>query len=306
LDDDSPVDVPAGLQMDLLVDKPPLMPPGSYVRLAADSRGRFGNPSGIGTKLYPNLWGHPQGSRYVRYMQSRRSLLVWKIFGKRMDGFRDEDFAHQTVAGDPGSMVFRGKPFDPKKDGASAPVGAIDVAFTGSAMPPPSAVEGSFVAPNGKKIRVAPLTDEDRRTIVRWIDLGCPIDLADGDPRAGWFADEIRPTLTLVSPRAGAQERLERISLGMFDYGSGLDEASLFVTASVPIDGIAAGENLGKRFRRDGDAWTFDVKDFGAGASPTKRLEATITVSVRDRAGNTTKLERVFSVGGTEPGAVDR
>ena len=29
---------------------------------------------------------------------------------------------------------------------------------------------------------MAPLTDEDRRTLVRWIDLGCPIDL-DYDPQ---------------------------------------------------------------------------------------------------------------------------
>jgi hypothetical protein len=301
LDDDTPIEVAAGLQMDLLVDKPPMKVPGSYLRLAADSTGKFGNVSGLGTKLYPNLWGHPQGSRYVRYMQSRRSLLAWKIFGKRMDGFRDDDFAHQTIPGDPASMVFRGKPFDPKKDGPSAPMGAIDVAFTGSAMPPPAAVAGTFVAPNGKKIRVAPLSDEDRRTIVRWIDLGCPIDLAGSDAaadsRAGWFADEIRPTLSLVSPRAGAQPRVERIQVGMFDYGSGLDEASFRVTASVPIDGIAAGENLGNRFRRDGDTWTLDVKDLGAAATPTKPVEGVITVSVRDRAGNTTKVERAFAVG---------
>ena len=48
-------------------------------------------------------------------------------------------------------------------------------------MPPPEAVAGTYVGPDGKKIKVAPLTDEDRRTLVRWIDLGCPIDL-DYDP----------------------------------------------------------------------------------------------------------------------------
>ena len=48
-------------------------------------------------------------------------------------------------------------------------------------MPPPEAVAGTYVGPDGKKIKVAPLTDEDRLTIVRWIDLGCPIDL-DYDP----------------------------------------------------------------------------------------------------------------------------
>jgi hypothetical protein len=46
-------------------------------------------------------------------------------------------------------------------------------AFKGSVMPPPEAVK------DGK---VKPLTDEDRRTLLRWIDLGCPIDL-DYDPK---------------------------------------------------------------------------------------------------------------------------
>ena len=44
-------------------------------------------------------------------------------------------------------------------------------------MPPPDAVAGTYVGPDGKKIKVAPLSDEDKRTLVRWIDLGCPIDL---------------------------------------------------------------------------------------------------------------------------------
>jgi hypothetical protein len=48
---------------------------------------------------------------------------------------------------------------------------------------------------------VAPLSDEDRRTIVRWIDLGCPIDLSGEKDiiknNVGWFDDENRTTLTL-------------------------------------------------------------------------------------------------------------
>ena len=62
----------------------------------------------------------------------------------------------------------RGRPVDKKKVAYR-----YDVDFTGKQMPPKKAVN------QGK---VKPLTDEDRRTIVRWIDLGCPIDL-DFDPR---------------------------------------------------------------------------------------------------------------------------
>ena len=67
-------------------------------------------------------------------------------------------------------------------------------------MPPPDG--------RARRARSQPLTDEDRRTLVRWIDLGCPIDL-DYDPENpetrgyGWMLDDNRPTLTLTYPRPG-------------------------------------------------------------------------------------------------------
>ena len=74
-------------------------------------------------------------------------------------------------------------------------------------MPPPEAVAGTYVGPDGKKIKVAPLSDEDRRTLIRWIDLGCSIDLRFDpqrtDPRTSPFADRTLPTLTVAHPRAG-------------------------------------------------------------------------------------------------------
>ena len=84
-------------------------------------------------------------------------------------------------------------------------------------MPPPAAVAG------GKETG-APLSDEDRLTLVSWIDLGCPIDLdyhpahpeADG---FGWMLDDQRPTLTLTSPRAGANPPMARILVGLYDSG---------------------------------------------------------------------------------------
>src|SRR5256885_680803 len=57
-----------------------------------------------------------------------------------------------------------------------------DLDYNGRPMPPPDAVAGTYRAPDGQLIKVTPLTDEDRRTIVRWIDLGCPIDF-DFDPK---------------------------------------------------------------------------------------------------------------------------
>src|SRR5207237_411052 len=126
--------------------------------------------------------------------------------------------------------------------------------FKGSIMPPPSAVAGSYDGPDGKKIKVAALTDEDRRTIIRWIDLGCPIDL-DFDPRQpqrrgnGWMLDDQRPTLTLTDPKPGVNEPLRRILVGMSDYDTGLDLDSFQVVADFAIDGGRAGENLAEKFK---------------------------------------------------------
>jgi len=278
---------------DLLVDRPPRQVPGDFVRLAADGKGKFGHAMGIGSKLYPNLWFFPQASRYVRYFQSRRSLLVWKIYGKRLDGFRDEDFAHQTRPGDVKSMVWKGRPFDLATDFPKNR-SAVDLAFTGSEMPPREAVEGEAETPDGRKIHVPPLSDEDRRTIVRWIDLGCPIDLTDSSDRrkqnVGWFADDAPPIVALAElPPAGSSSR-GAVALGFTDYESGVDEKALRVTADCKINGAPAGTDLSSQFVRQPDgARILSLQDVDA--SPTG---IHMTAVVVDRAGNKTVRERTI------------
>lgn len=297
-DDETLIEITSGRFFDLLVDRPPLKVPGTYMRLAADSFGMFGNPSGISTKLASNIWGHPQGSRYVRYMQARRSLLIWKIFGRRMDGFKNEDFAYQTEPGNVDSMVYKGKPFDIKKDMATTPGAVVDVAFIGSIMPPPKALDGTYTTRDGKKIHVAPLSDEDRRMFARWIDLGCPIDLYNSSSHTGnnggWFDDETRPTLTLQIPSMNSTGSFDKITVGMCDYDSGLDLKTFSVTANFPINGLAAGENLSKQFEAKDDVWTLPIKSLAPIDASTKSPRRQIVVSVRDLAGNITKVERVL------------
>jgi hypothetical protein len=164
-------------------------------------------------------------------------------------------------------------------------------------MPPPEAVAGTYVGPDGKKVKVAPLTDEDRRTLVRWIDLGCPIDhdCDPGQPQRrgkGWMLDDQRPTLTLTYPRIGVNEPLTRILVGMHDYDTGLDMASFQVVADFPIDGAAAGENLVKKFRPKSDG----VWELALTAPLDSLPKGKLTVSVRDREGNISRIERTFSV----------
>jgi hypothetical protein len=260
--------------------------PGTYVRLALDERAKFGfKPVGH------DSWGYPNASRYVRKLQSRRSLLTWKLFGRRLDGFSNDD--HPSEA-DPGSGVLlqKGRPVDPAKHRSR-----WDLDFLGQAMPPAEAVAGTYVAPDGRKIKVEPLSDEDRRTIVRWIDLGCPIDL-DYDPANpaargyGWMCDDNRPVLTLTRPGTGLNPPVSRILIGMHDYYSGLDPATFRVTADVAVDGAAPGTNLASRFVEVAQSvWELKL------AKPLSALPAVrLTVEVKDRQGNTSRIERLFSV----------
>ena len=93
---------------------------------------------------------------------------------------------------------------------------------------------------------------------MRWIDLGCPIDL-DYDPAKpeatgyGWMLDDNRPTLDLDLPARGDNQPLTRILVGMHDYCTGLDMQSFQVVADFPINGMAAGENLATKFKPKSD-----------------------------------------------------
>ncbi len=269
--------------------------PGAYVRLAADERAKFGHkPPGW------DSWGYPNASRYIRKFQSRRSLLVWKIFGRRLDGFSNDDHPSEIEPGS-GALFLKGAPVDRSKNRAW-----YDVDFTGAIMPPPGAVAGTYVAPDGRKIKVERLTDEDRLTLVRWIDLGCPIDL-DFDPQRpdarghGWMCDDNRPVLTLTHPQPGANGVLARFVIGAFDYYSGLDMSSFAVTADFPIDGAAPGDNVASRLKPlSSGVWELKL------ARPLTELpEGTLVVSIKDAQGNISRIERTFSVRDAT-GGIDR
>jgi hypothetical protein len=159
-------------------------------------------------------------------------------------------------------------------------------------MPPPEAVAGTYVAPDGRKIQVPALTDEERITFVRWVDLGCPIDLSGSPGGSGWSLDDQRPTLALTSPHAGRNDSFTRILVGMHDYNSGLDMKTFQVSADFAVNGIAAGKDLSNQFRvKSPGVWEL-VLD-----RPMAKLETgVLTVSVKDRQGSVTRIERTFSV----------
>ncbi len=270
LDDDKPV---------VAIVNRLTLPSGTYYRLAADRQARFGYKpvSGHG-------WRYSNASRYIRMFQSRRSLLAWKIFGERLDGWTNDDLPTETVPGDANTLQWKGKPINNTPHHRNL----ADLDFTGSIMPPPAAVKSG---------KVKPLTDEDRRTIVRWIDLGCPIDLKYDveDPQKetyGWLCDDNRPTLTLTYPRAGANASLSRILIGMHDYSSGLDPDSFEVIADFPINDVKAGKNAASLFRET----TTGIWEYKFQNQITELNLGTLMISIKDRQGNVTRIERRFSV----------
>jgi hypothetical protein len=251
--------------------------PGTYLRLAIDERAQFGHKP-----VVTDSWGYPNASRYIRRLQSRRSLLVWKIYGERLDGFSNDDHPSETK---PGSGVFgwKGKEVD-----AKTIRGQHDLDYLPPMMPPPDAVKAG---------KVAALSDEDKRTIVRWIDIGCPIDL-DYSPRNpdrngfGWMLDEQRPTVAFTLPTAGANAELSRILIGLADYGSGLDMDSFWVEADFEIDGVAAGKDLASKFRPAGTG----IFEYRLQRPIMSLASGVIVVYVADRQGNVNRIERTIRV----------
>jgi hypothetical protein len=104
--------------------------------------------------------------------------------------------------------------------------------------------------------------------------------------------DDQRATLTVATPQAGKNAELSRILIGMHDYGSGLDMDTFKVEADFAIDDMKAGEPLAKRFKPlSPGVWELKF------AKPITELKAGwLYVSIADKQGNVTKIERRFAV----------
>ena len=238
----------------------------TYNRLCNDQDADYGIPP---VNRY-GKWFGTNASRYVRMFQSRRSLLIWKLYGERLDGWTNSDHPTESVPGDPNTLP------------AGADDQLADLDFTGTSCPTPgSGVTG--------------LTEDEKMLFVRWIDLGAPIDSPDPVKKVfGWFADDLRPTLDVSLPRSGRNEQaMDKIRLGAFDYYSGLDPSTFSVVADFEINGHAPGTELAPYFIEEGDhIWSMDINP------PRARLDTGfLTISVEDERGNITKVERTFCIG---------
>jgi len=146
---------------------------------------------------------------------------------------------------------------------------------------------------------VPPLTDDEKMTIARWIDLGCPINNGDdGETEYGWFLDEIRPTLEVSVPREGrTMTTLSEIVVGIADGYTGLEPGSLSIVANFPLAGRVAGSELADLASETGQGiWRIDL-----GATVAVPEDGEIHFEVRDQQGNTTWVTRQRSATPFEP-----
>jgi len=241
--------------------------PGDYKRLCDDGDAQWGHPPVIAN----GTWRQTNASRYVRRFQSRRSLLAWKVFGQRLEGWTNADHPTESVPGDPDTLP-------PGADPNEA-----DLDSTGTIMPPPGS-------------GVPPLTIDEKMTIARWIDLGCPIDTAvtSGSPGFGWFLDDLKPTLHVSVPRLGFNpDPVFLLRVGVADANSGVDLPTLSLTADFPVEGRQPGAELADlAVEQDDGVYAILL------TLPLPELaEATLFAEVADQQGNVTRAARRFSTG---------
>ena len=109
--------------------------------------------------------------------------------------------------------------------------------------------------------------------------------------------DDNRPILTLQSPAEDVAKLIDVVRIGMADYDTGLAPASFSVVADFAIGDAKPGENLAPRFREASQGvWELKL------TSPlTVPAGSKLSVSVKDRQGNTSRIDRQFrAAGGAE------
>lgn len=228
-------------------------------------------------------WWWPQVTRYIRTGQSRQSLLAWKVFGRRLDGRTNQTRPTEAIAGDPSSLP------------SGVAFTECDLDYSGEVMPPPS----SGIS----------LSWDERMKIARWIDIGAPIDLKQiiesrgGAILAGFFEDDLRPTLSLLpsTSQAAAAGRITDFVIGAYDLDSGIDPASLSLTADRAVAGMNAGTNLAANASLTNGGI---VRITLAAPIELSSSGITVTLMLKDRAGHLARVVRNYGVstgGGSDP-----
>jgi hypothetical protein len=237
--------------------------PGDYLRLASDSDASFGYQPVISNKK----WRQTNASRYIRQFQSRRSLLIWKIFGERLDGWSNDDHPTETVPGDENTLP------------AGANANDADLDFNASAAHPAGGM--------------ASLSMKQKMTMARWIDLGAPLDISvTTGTGLGWFIDDVKPTITISAPRQNLNTSLiDKIIFGLADANTGIDIATLSVKADFTVNGQAPNTELSAIVSTTGDGIYQIQLDQEL---PQNSIERHIFIEVKDNQGNVKRVDLRF------------
>ena len=229
--------------------------PGDYLRLADDSGAQYGYEPVISNKV----WRQTNASRYIRKFQSRRSLLVWKIFGERLDGWNNADHPTESIPGDESTLP----------NGAHANTADLD--FVASTAHPQGGISS--------------LTMEEKMTFARWIDLGAPLDISETTGTGlGWYIDDVKPTITISSPKQNMNfNPVTLIQFGLADANTGIDMTSLSVKADFIVNGQAANSELSNLITEIHDG-TFQI--LLNQVVSVDSIERRIFVEVYDNQGN--------------------
>ena len=245
--------------------------------------------------------------------QSRRSLLIWKIFGQRLDGWSNDDFPTETVPGDP---TYAAATRASRSPNTPQNRNRVDLDYTGSIMPPPEAVAGTYVGPGRQE-------DQGRAADRRGPADPGPLDRPGLPDRPGLrprrpqgprrFRRRAvvhlaargggrRPGLDAgrPAPDAGRHPPARRAQRGPLAHPGG--HVGLLERprrGQLPRDGRFCrgrgrrGQEPGGRFRqKSAGVWELTL------ATPIKDLPAgELKVSIKDHQGNTTEIKPTFSAG---------
>jgi hypothetical protein len=241
--------------------------PGDYMRLCRDEGARWGYAPlvSVGTPV----WRQTNASRYVRLFQSRRSLLLWQVFGERLDGWTNGDHPTETTPGNPTTLP-----------GGPSQINLADLDFTATASHPASGLAGMNI--------------DEKLTFARWVDLGCPINTGQGaNANFGWFVDDQRPTLAVSVPRPGLNPVAPAlIRVGIADAYTGIAPGSLSITATIPLAGRLAGAQLADLAVAQGGG----IYTIALGGPLPDVAQARLYARVADNQGNLTRVVVTFSV----------
>jgi len=141
---------------------------------------------------------------------------------------------------------------------------------------------------------VPSLTEDEKMMFARWVDLGCPINTGTGDnANYGWFLDELRPTVTVSSPRPNLNTTpLTEIRVGVADAYTGLNGATLSIKADFVLNGSAAGTELAGQ----GSFILPGIFSIPLQTPISKLSTSYVTAAVADLQGNTNVVQVRFWV----------